>query len=312
MTFTQLEYIIALNIYKQFSLAAEKCYVTQPTLSMQVQKLEEELGVKIFDRNKQPIIVTPAGQEIINHAKKILAERDELLQQVSGKSGSIKGDLRLGIIPTLAPYLLPLFIPAFTKKYPQIKVIVNETPTETLIKDLKNGVLDVGILVTPLQDKNIKEDVLFYEELMVYTSKQSKLFEKEYILSNDINPDKLWLLEEGHCFRSQVMNFCELRKNSTHGNLFEYEAGSLETLIRLVDVTDGVTFLPELSTLNFSARQLRQLKMFKSPKPMREVSLITNSQFIKKSFVNILKHEISESLPEKIKNNKGKNIVPLN
>lgn len=311
MTFTQLEYIISLNIHKQFSLAAEKCYVTQPTLSMQIQKLEDELGVKIFDRTKQPVTVTQAGQEVIAYARKIIAERDELLQSISDKKDIVNGELRVGIIPTLAPYLLPLFIPLFTKKYPKIKLVFNEVTTDLLVRDLKEGALDAGILVTPLYDKGIREDVLFYEELMVYTSKKSDLIGKEYILSKDINPDKLWLLEEGHCFRSQVMNFCELRKNSLHGSLFEYEAGSLETLIRLVDVTDGVTFLPELATLNLGVKQLRQLKLFKAPKPMREVSLVTNTDFVKKKLVNLLKHELLQSLPEKIKENKSKNIVAI-
>ncbi len=311
MTFTQLEYIIALNIYKQFSLAAEKCYVTQPTLSMQVQKLEEELGLKIFDRNKQPIETTIAGKEIIMHAKRIITERDELLDKTLGTKGMLNGELRVGIIPTLAPYLLPLFIPKFTKKYKDVRIIINELTTENLIQQLKDGVIDAGILVTPLNDKNIKEDILFYEELYVYTSKLNSLFQKEYVLNNDINPDKLWLLEEGHCFRSQVMNFCELQKKSAFGNQFEYEAGSLETLVRLVDATDGITFLPELATLGLSARQLRQLKQFTGNKPFREVSLVTNNEFVKKQLINYLRKEIIEGLPQKLKENKAKNIVPL-
>lgn len=312
MTFTQLEYIIALNIYKQFSLAAEKCYITQPTLSMQVQKLEEELGLKIFDRNKQPIETTKAGKEIIIQAKRIIAERDQLLERALGKNGMLNGELRIGIIPTLAPYLLPLFIPKFTKKYKDVRIIINELTTENLVQQLKEGVLDAGILVTPLGDKNIKEDILFYEELYVYTSKLNSLYEKEYVLGNDINPDKLWLLEEGHCFRSQVMNFFELQKKSAFGNQFEYEAGSLETLIRLVDATDGITFLPELATLTLTAKQLRQLKEFTGNKPHREVSLITNNEFVKKQLVNYLKKEITDSLPQKVKENKAKNVISLN
>lgn len=312
MTFTQLEYIIALNIYKQFSLAAEKCYVTQPTLSMQVQKLEEELGLKIFDRNKQPIETTKAGKEIIIHAQRILAERHELLEKALGKNGMLNGELRIGIIPTLAPYLLPLFIPKFTKKYKDVRIIINELTTEMLVQQLKDGVLDAGILVTPLGDKYIKEDVLFYEELYVYTSKLNSLYQKEYVLNKDINPDKLWLLEEGHCFRSQVMNFCELQKKSAFGNQFEYEAGSLETLVRLVDATDGITFLPELATLSLSAKQLRQLKEFTGDKPFREVSLITNKEFVKKQLINYLKKEITDAVPQKLKENKANNIIALN
>lgn len=311
MTFTQLEYIIALNVYKQFSLAAEKCFVTQPTLSMQIQKLEEELGFKIFDRNKQPIETTKAGKEIVLQAKKIITHRDELLDNALGKNGILSGELHIGIIPTLAPYLLPLFIPKFTKKYKNVKIIINELTTDILLHKLKDGVIDTGILVTPLNDKEIKEDVLFYEELFAYTSKLNNLYEKEYILSSDINPDKLWLLEEGHCFRSQIMNFCELKKKTEFGNQFEYEAGSLETLIRLVDATDGVTFLPELVTLTLSAKQLRQLKEFTGDKPYREVSIITHKDFVKKQLINFLRKEIIDSVPQKLKENKARNILSL-
>lgn len=311
MTFTQLEYIIAVDTYRHFATAAEHCYVTQPTLSMQVQKLEEELSIKIFDRSKQPVIPTEMGEAIILQAKKIMQERNELQDLISSKNGIVNGELRIGIIPTLAPYLLPLFIPKFTKKYPNVKVQVTELITENTIQQLKEGKIDVGIVVTPLHETNIKEEVLFYEKLIAYVSEKNKLYQKEFILSKDIDPNKLWLLEEGHCFRSQIINLCELRKNSKEGSLFEYEAGSLETLRRMVDMGDGITILPQLATDDLNKSQKERLRNFSSPAPVREVSLITHKDFVKKRLVNALKNVILDAVPKSVKENKKEAIVPI-
>src|SRR5882757_8565874 len=233
MTFVQLEYIVAVDTYRHFATAAEHCFVTQPTLSMQVQKLEEELGVKIFDRSKQPVIPTEAGRELIDQARKILAEKDIVGEIVQAKKGILTGELRIGIIPTLAPYLLPLFVQGFTAKYPHVRLVVNELTTEVIVSHLRAGKIDMGILVTPLQETGIKEYPLFYEELMAYVSKKNAAYKKTYMLPQDIDPNKLWLLEEGHCFRSQIVNLCELRKASRDASHFDYEAGSIETLRRM-------------------------------------------------------------------------------
>src|SRR6478735_3473859 len=189
MTFTQLEYIVALDVHRHFADAASKCFITQPSLSMQVQKLEEELGVKIFDRSKQPVLPTEAGIELIDKARKVLAERDHMVESVHAKKGLLNGELRVGIIPTLAPYLLPLFVSAFTRKYKEVKLSVNELTTEFIISRLRDGRIDVGILVTPLQETGIKEDRLFYEELVAYVSKENKIYKKNYVLAKDIDPD---------------------------------------------------------------------------------------------------------------------------
>src|SRR5580692_3232167 len=183
MTFVQLEYIVAVDTYRHFATAAGHCYVTQPTLSMQVQKLEEELGLTIFDRSKQPVIPTEAGRDILEQARKILAEKGVIQEIVQCKKGVLTGELRIGIIPTLAPYLLPLFVQGFTEKYPLIKLIVNELTTELLIARLREGRIDVGILVTPLQENGIREHVLFYEELLVYVSRKNAAYKKKtYVL----------------------------------------------------------------------------------------------------------------------------------
>ena len=311
MTFVQLEYIVALDTCRHFAQAAAKCFVTQPTLSMQIQKLEEELGVKIFDRSKQPVLPTSSGKEIIEQARKILAERDLLTENIDAKKGIVNGELKVGVIPTIAPYLLPLFIPSFTKKFPQVKLIVNELTTELIVSRLRDGKIDVGILVTPLLEQGIQEQVLFYEELVAYISKNNHSYKKTYLLDKDIDPNKLWLLEEGHCFRSQILNLCELRKSSREGSHFEYEAGSLETLRRMVDMNDGVTILPELATIDFSAKQQQQLRKFKHPPPVREVSLVTHRHFVKKKLVESFRQAIEDAVPEKIRKNKKTNVIAI-
>lgn len=311
MTFTQLEYIVALDNCRHFSTAAERCFVTQPTLSMQVQKLEEELGIIIFDRSKQPVLPTEAGAEIIAQAKKILAEKQVLTDITQEKKGELRGELRIGIIPTLAPYLLPLFVQTFNKKYPQVKLVVNEMMTEYIITRLREGRIDAGILVTPLQEAGIKEYVLFYEELLAYISRKNSAYKKTYVLPQDIDPNKLWLMEEGHCFRSQIVNLCELRRSAELSNHFEYEAGSIETLRRMVELNDGVTILPELTTIDMSPRQLQQIRHFKKPAPMREVSIVVHRDFVKKRLVEALKLEIIAAVPENIRKNKSANIVPV-
>jgi LysR family hydrogen peroxide-inducible transcriptional activator len=311
MTFTQLEYIVAVDTFRHFAEAAAHCFVTQPTLSMQIHKLEEELGVKIFDRSKQPVLPTEPGLDIIDHARKILAERDMLTDMLASKKGVVNGELKIGIIPTLAPYLLPLFIPAFTKKYANVKLVVNELTTDVILTRLREGRIDAGVLVTPLNEKGVKEDVLFYEEMLAYVSKNNFAFKKTYMLPKDIDPEKLWLLQEGHCFRTQMLHLCELRKSSKEGSHFEYEAGSFETLRRMVDLNDGITILPELATLDMTVHQQNHLRYFKSPAPVREVSIVTHRDFVKRKLIELLKKEILASVPDKLRKNKKVAVIPV-
>jgi LysR family hydrogen peroxide-inducible transcriptional activator len=311
MTFVQLEYIVAIDTWRHFATAAAHCFVTQPTLSMQVQKLEEELQVKIFDRSKQPVIPTEAGRELIEQARKILAEKGVIGEMVQAKKGALSGELRIGIIPTLAPYLLPLFVQTFTAKYPQVRLVVGEMTTDLLVAALRDGRIDTGILVTPLQENGIREHVLFYEELLVYVSRKNAAYKKTYMLAQDIDPGKLWLLEEGHCFRSQIVRLCELRKASRPGSQFEYEAGSLETLRRMVELNDGITILPELATLDLSKRQLQSIRYFKRPAPMREVSLVVHRDFVKQRLIDVLRQEIVKAVPDKLRQNKNLHVVAI-
>ncbi len=311
MTFTQLEYIIAVDNARHFAKAAKQCFVTQPTLSMQIQKLEEELGVKIFDRSKQPVVPTQAGIAIITQARNIIAECRAIQEIVQIQKGILHGQLAVGIIPTLAPYLLPLFVPSFTKKYPHVKLVINELTTELIISRLREGRIDAGILVTPLQETGINEDPLFYEELVAYVSKANAAYKKNYVLAADIDPDKLWLLEEGHCFRSQIVNLCELRKKSKEGSHFEYEAGSIETLRRMVETNDGITIIPELATMDMTTRQQKHLRYFKSPAPVREVSIATHRNYVKQRLIQVLKEEILLSIPDKMEKNKRRKVIPV-
>lgn len=310
MTLTQLEYIVALDTHRHFVLASEKCFVTQPTLSMQIQKLEEELGVKIFDRTKQPVIPTEIGSAIVAQARVALREANMIRQMISDQKDTMTGELRIGIIPTLAPYLLPSLFKHMREKYPQLNLIIKETITEEVINELKNNRLDCGLVVTPLNDQSIKEYVLFYEELFVYVSKKNSLYDKKYVLADDIDPDQLWLLEEGHCFRSQVLNLCELRKSSDFH--FKYETGNIETLKRMVDKSDGITILPELAVMEFSPSQMKLVKRLKAPSPAREVSLVTHRDHIKTKHVQTLKDEILNIVPKEMQKLHSKKVVEIN
>src|SRR6201994_3434144 len=225
MTITQLEYIVAVDTYRSFVLAAEKCFVTQPTLSMQVQKLEDTLGVKLFDRSKQPVTPTEIGSEIIAQARILLSE--------SEKQKELSGELKVGIIPTIAPYILPKILHGFIEKYPQVKLIVWEQTTEQIIQQIKLGTIDCGILSTPLHENNLKEIPVFYENFVAYASKNSKLFKKKSISPEDIDMEEIWVLNEGHCMREQVLNICQRRTSTKGFQHFEYNTASVEPLKRV-------------------------------------------------------------------------------
>ncbi|MCZ8356082.1 MAG: LysR substrate-binding domain-containing protein [Cyclobacteriaceae bacterium] len=309
MTLVQLEYIVALDRYRHFSTASEKCFVTQPTLSMQIQKLEEELGLKIFDRTKQPVIPTEVGERVLAQARKVLHEASLIQQIISNEKDKLTGEIKIGIIPTLAPYLLPPLFKKMRERYPDLNLIIKESITEEIIQDLKNNRLDCGLVVTPLKDNSIKEDVLFYEELFLYVSKKNALYDKKYVLADDIDPDQLWLLEEGHCFRSQILNLCELRKRSDFQ--FKYETGNIETLKRMVDRSDGITILPELAVMEFNKSQLKLVKRLKEPSPAREVSLVTHRDHIKTKLIQTLKAEIMSIIPKTMQKLQGKKVVDI-
>ena len=310
MTLVQLEYIVAVDTYRSFVTAADKCFVTQPTLSMQVQKLEELLSVKIFDRSKQPVSPTEIGSQIVAQARIILQESGKIKELISSQQQDVLGELRIGVIPTVAPYLLPEVISSMLEKYPELKLMIWEYTTEDIIHHLKTGVLDCGILATPLTDVNIVEMPLYYENFVSYISKNSKLYKKKAVDAEDLNDENIWLLNEGHCMRNQVLNICRSTKNNRLQGL-EYNTGSVETLVRMVDLNGGATLLPELAIAELNAKQINKIRHFKSPEPVREISLVTHKNFIKKRMSNALKDEILEIIPKAMKQKKKKDIVGI-
>lgn len=310
MTLVQLEYIVAVDTYRSFVSAAEKCFVTQPTLSMQVQKLEEFLNVKIFDRSKQPVIPTEIGSQIVEQARIVLQENKKIKEIISSQQTDIVGELKIGIIPTIAPYLLPEVIAAMLQKYPELKLVIWEYTTEDIIHHLKTGVIDCGILATPLINANITEIPLYYENFVSYISKNSKLYKKKTIDADDLADENIWLLNEGHCMRTQALNICRTTKNSRLQSL-TYNTGSVETLIRMVDVNDGATLLPELALAELSPKQLNKVRYFKSPEPVREISLVTHKNFVKKRMLNALKEEVLAIIPKAMKQRKKKDIIAI-
>ena len=305
MNLQQLEYIVAVDMHRHFAKAAESTFVTQPTLSMMLKKFEEEIGVVVFDRGAHPIEPTEEGIEIIKRAKFILAQVKQLEGFARDLKGEVSGTIRLGIIPTLAPYLLPMMLKPLSKKYPELQIYVKEMVTTDIILKLKSGELDAGLLATPLHENGLAEHHLFNEEFFAYASKNENLKKKKYLLPAQIDPAHLWLLEEGHCLRNQVLNLCELKKTDS-AERFHYEAGSIETLINLVDKYEGITIIPQLAMMNLKAAQKAKVLEFARPKPMREISLVVHESYPRKAIVNALKTEIINALPFK-ENLKGFN-----
>lgn len=310
MTLVQLEYLVAVDTYKSFVSAAGHCFVTQPTLSMQIQKLEEFLNVKIFDRSKQPITTTEIGAQIVTQARIVLQESSKIRELITNQEQKITGELKIGIIPTIAPYLLPEVIAPMLEKYPDLKLVIWEYTTEDIIHHLKTGVIDCGILATPLLDDHLKELPLYYETFVGYVSKNSKLYNKKVIDGADFDEENIWLLNEGHCMRSQVLNICRSTKNNRLPSL-TYNTGSVETLIRLVDVNDGTTLLPALSINELTPEQLDKVRHFKAPQPVREISLVTHKNFVKKKMLNVLKEEILGVIPLEMQTKNKKDLVGL-
>ena len=302
MTITQLEYIVAVNTYKSFSVAANYCFVTQPSLSMQIQKLEEELGVLIFDRSKNPISTTDVGEKLIRQAKVILQERDRLQNILENEKGEHTGILRIGIIPTIAPFLLPLFLQSFVKKYPKIELILDELTTGEIISGLNKTTVDVGILALPIHDAGVIEESLFYEPFVGFIPEKHKLFGKEKLDVEDLNSDELLLLKEGHCLREQTLKVCKSSEKEWRDdhNKILFEFGSLDTLINLVQQNFGMTLLPYLAVRYMNDSRIKLVREFKSPVPKREIGLVYSKIFIKKNLVDALKKEIVNAIPKEL------------
>ena len=311
-TLTQLKYILAVEHYKNFSKAAYKCHVSQPSLSSQIHKIEKELDVIIFDRSKKPIKVTEKGEKIIEQAKIIILESKKL-SDIKNDTGTLTGKFHLAVIHSLAPYIIPLFIESFSRKYPAIDLKISEYKTDEIIERLYDDKIDAGLVVTPLFDKKIIEKNIFYENFYVYASDNHKLYNKSILAESDLDTESLWLLEEGHCFRDQVIKVCSLNEKNNVLKNINFQSGNLETLINLIRRGKGYTLLPELATLNLTDKEKKNnLKSFLSPIPTREVSLIHNLRYINKRIIEALEKEISKSLPKQFNKTKNKNIDIIN
>jgi LysR family hydrogen peroxide-inducible transcriptional activator len=311
ITIIQLEYIVALDTHRHFALAASHCFVTQPTLSMQIHKLEEELGVLLFDRSRQPVVPTALGEIIITQARKVLQESKCIETIIQDFNGEVAGNLKLGIIPTVSSYLIPLFINKFIKKFPNFNLQIEEDFTDNLLENLKAEKLDAAILGTPVHQPLFTEYPLYYEPFVVYTAKGYKAFEKKVISPSDIEMIDLWLLQEGHCMRNQVLNICSNQLPANKIANFEFKASNIETLKRIVEIQKGITLLPELATYDFNKHQKAMVRFFKSPEPVREISIVTYRHFVKKNLIETLTKAIINAVPEKMLSMQKKHIIQI-
>jgi len=290
MTITQLKYCIAVAEHRNFTTAAEYVHVTQPTLSMQIQKLEQELNLTIFDRAQKPIALTAIGKKIIDQAKLIVGESDRMLDVVDQEKGIIGGTFTLGIIPTIMPTLLPMFLQTVLKSYPQLALEIEEMPTHLILERLENGTLDAGIAATPLGISQIEEKPLYYEPFLVYAPSHSKLNRKEKITSEMFDSENILLLQDGHCFRESALHVCKVKSNTSVK--FEIKSGSFETLIQLANEGLGITLLPYLNTRQLRQDQKQNLKSFTAPEPAREVSVIYHKRGLKLHIIKALHEKI--------------------
>lgn len=291
MTLTQLSYMIAVAEAGNFTIAAEKAFVTQPTLSMQIQKLEDELDVKIFNRTKKPIRLTKVGEQILNQARNIIAEAKRMDDIVAQEKGFIGGKFRLGIIPTVMPTLLPMFLNDFIKRYPKVNLKIQELTTENIISFLNEGKLDAGIAATPLKLDSIEERPLYYEPFVGYIPSYHRLSSLDELVQDDLTDESVLVLEDGHCFRNQALSMCRLNNHSNKPN-FDLQSGSFETLLNLSNEGLGVTLLPYLNTLTLSEENKQNLRHFKEPSPAREISIVYPKSNLKIQIIEALKKSI--------------------
>ena len=313
MNIQQLEYIIAVDNYRHFSKAAEASFVTQPTLSMMIQKFEDELGVKIFDRSQLPVQPTEIGTKVINQARLALAQVNQIKEIIQEEKGIVKGLFRLAIIPTISPYLLPGLMQVHQNNSHDIRIVISELTTNQILKGLANDSIDGAILATPLKEPSVTEHPIYYEQFFAYVSpKERALYAQTSLEESDLNAARLWLLDEVHCFRTQILHLCNMKSQRSSRSIFTYEAGSIDTLINIVDQNEGLTVIPEMVLPNLSEKQLKNVRPFKRHTPVREVSLITRKEFYRERMLNIIINEIKSAVPQSLQDPAMKKyVVPL-
>lgn len=299
MTLTQLNYILAVDRCRNFAQAARECFVTQPTLSMQIHKLEDYLQIQIFDRSKTPVEPTPMGKKVLEYAQKVMHHSQALEELSRSLRGEVSGEYVLAVIPTLAPYVLPLFVKNFVEKFPEVELKIFEYQTDEIIRYLKDGKVDGAILATPLEVKELTEEHLFYEPFRIFLSPGHPLLKKKTVDEKELDISEAWLLREGHCLRAQALQLCQVKKGSGK-NLF-FEGGSLETLINMVKSTQGFTVLPELAIRSLSKADLELVRDFRNELPVRDISFVTGPLSMKTSIKEALLKVIETTVPKELK-----------
>lgn len=310
MTITQLKYVLSVAEYQNFTVAAEHSFVTQPTLSMQIQKLEDELDAQIFNRSTKPIELTEVGKKIVEQAKIIVDESNRITDIVHQQKGYIGGEFKLGIIPTVMPTLLPMFLNNFTKRYPKVKLIIEELTTEEIIRKLTDGHIDAAIAATPLENEAIKERPLYYEPFVGLIPEDHRLYNQKNINVDELEVDDILLLEDGHCFKDSVLNLCRSYKSDS-SKKFQLHSGSFDTLIKLSKEGLGMTLIPYLQTLDLSDKDKKHLREFITPPPAREVSLLFHKSQLKMQLIEALKNTIDGVIRGAISFNDVKIVSPL-
>jgi len=301
MTLTQLEYLVAVDAHRHFGQAARACHVTQPTLSMQLRKLEDELGVVLFDRSKSPVLPTAEGARVLERARAVLREQRLLIETARRARDELEGDFRLAVIPTLSTYVLPLFLGAFARHYPSVDLVIEESKTEDIVEQLHEARLDAGLLATPLHEEGVIERVLFYEPFQLFVAPNHPLARRRRVAQSDLDIDEIWLLNKGNCLRDQVLQICNdgrgKRPGGASGGL-RFQSGNLETLKNMVLANSGYTILPELAVAQLSAPHRKLVRPFRPPVPTREVSLVCSRNVLGARVLDALAEEIVAALPD--------------
>jgi LysR family hydrogen peroxide-inducible transcriptional activator len=310
MNIQQLEYIIAVDNFRHFAKAAEKCFVTQPTLSMMIQKLEDELGVKLFDRSKHPVEPTPIGKQVIEQARISLNSFNQIKEVVEGEQNLAKGSFKLGIIPTIASYLVPSMLGTHHEVYRELELVLKESTTNNLIKEILNGTLDGGVLAGPLNHPELTEYPVYYEKFYAYVSPLDDLYKEREIDLDTIDISQVWLLENEHCLRGQIERLCQMKRKSQIGDsCMKFESGSIDTLIHVVDYNPGITIIPEMHAMGLSEDKQENLRQFKDTTAVREVSLVVSKGYVRKTILNVILEIIRNSVPQSMQNSKLKEFV---
>ncbi|MGN0281200.1 MAG: hydrogen peroxide-inducible genes activator [Prevotella sp.] len=298
MTLQQMEYIVAVYRVRHFAKAAEQCGVTQPTLSAMIQKLEQELGVKLFERSSQQVTPTAIGRLVVEQAWKVLSRAKKIKDIVEEERNALSGTFRIGILPTIAPYLLPRFFTRLMADYPDVDFRVSEMKTADCKKALSRGEIDVAIVVALEDMEGYEQDGLYFEQFIAYVAESDSLFHSKAIRSADLSGHFIWLLDEGHCFRDQLVKFCNIK--SACDSKTTYSLGSIETFMRMVEAGQGITFIPELALDQLSDVQKRLVRPFAIPIPTREVVMLTTKTYVRKGIKQMVIDEIRNSVPQRM------------